>query len=93
MLGRCKAESSPPSAASLSTIMFFAPSSLVLRNRDLLDSIFDFFEPHEQQALLWASLTSKAFLEPALNILWREMTEPWPLFRLLPTYNKDAYVS
>ena len=65
------------------------PSSLVLHNRDLLDTIFEFFECNERQELLWASLTSKAFLEPALNALWREMSSVFPIFRLLPTFNKD----
>jgi len=82
-----------PSAGFAYTIMFLAPSSLVLRNRDLLDIIFEFLQYVKPRELLWASLTSKAFLEPALNILWRRMIDIWPLFRLLPTFNKDTYVS
>jgi len=82
-----------PTAGFAHTVMSFAPSSLVLRNRDLLDIVFDFFKSCERRELLWASLTSKAFLEPALNRLWRRMIDIWPLFRLLPTFNKDTCVS
>jgi len=72
--------------------MFFPPSSLVLGNRDLLDIIFDFFWPHEHDVLLAASLTCKAFLEPALNAIWRKMQNIKPLCCLLPTFDKDTCV-
>ena len=74
--------------------MFFTPSSLVLQNPDLLDTIFSFCDSHSPQELLWASLTSKAFLEPALSVLWHDVCDVLlKLCRLLPTSNKETYVS
>ena len=72
--------------------MFFSPSSVVLRNCDLLDIIFGFCESYRPQELLWASLTSKAFLEPALDALWHDVHHRL-LYRLLPTFNKETGVS
>ena len=73
--------------------MFFPPSSLVLGNCDLLDIIFDFFFSYQQQELLAASLTCKAFLEPALDALWNEVEDIMPLCCLVPSFDKDTYVS
>ena len=76
--------------------MFFPPSSLVLGNRDLLDIIFGFFFSYQQQELLAASLTCKAFLEPALDALWNEVEDIMPLCSnlcsLVPSFDKDTYV-
>jgi len=41
-----------------------------------------------RQSLLWAALTSKAFLEPAMNVLWREMETITPLYLVLPALRK-----
>ena len=68
-------------------------SSLVLRNRDLLDIIFGFCKFHKPQELLQASLTSKTFLEPALNALWHDVDNVLQLCYPLPTFNKKTYVS
>jgi hypothetical protein len=75
------------------------PRSQVLRNFDLLELIFEHFgSPSEgvllsssqgyigsrtKQALLWACLTTRSFVQPATNILWRHMWSIWPLFHLL----------
>ncbi|KDR85822.1 hypothetical protein GALMADRAFT_261485 [Galerina marginata CBS 339.88] len=71
----------------------------VLDNFDLLEIIFSFFEPESdvsserwalspttQQGLFNAALTCKAFVSPALNILWRSMDSIAPLFKILPTF-------
>ncbi|KDR85821.1 hypothetical protein GALMADRAFT_150210, partial [Galerina marginata CBS 339.88] len=70
----------------------------VLDNSDLLETIFSFFEPESglysekwalsprtQQDLVNTALTCKAFVSPALNILWRSMDSIAPLFKILPT--------
>ena len=72
------------------------PSSLVFGNSDLLELIFENLSSSSKRFLFWAAMTSRTTAEPAFNILWREMTSLWPLFRILPTLVKDEkgnYVS
>ena len=80
-------------------------TSLVLKNPDLLQIIFEFFDlcnlecimsihsswiqRRTRQSLLWAALTSKAFLEPAMNALWYEMDSILPLYLVLPALRKE----
>jgi hypothetical protein len=76
-----------------------SPSSLVLSSRDLVEKILEQFVGSSEDAqasappltpvldrrsLFMASLTSKYFAEPAINILWRTMDSLCPLVRLLP---------
>ena len=65
------------------------PSSLVFGNPDLLELIFENLSSSSKRFLFWAAMTSRATTEPAFNILWREMTSIWPLFRILPMLLKD----
>ena len=75
----------------------------VLDNPYLLRRIFECFipetsfldRPQNKQHLLWAALTSKAFLDPALDSLWSSMVSLVPLLKLLPAFRlvRDTYVS
>jgi len=83
----------------------FSSTSLVLKNPDLLQIIFGYFDlcnlqcflSHDsssiqrrtRQSLLWAALTSRAFLEPAMNVLWHEMDSILPLYLVLPALRKE----
>lgn len=76
----------------------------VLDNEDVLHCIFEHFrtfDPFDSQAnnrsnthLLWAALACKAFLDPALNVLWKSINTFLPLLKLLPTFQsvQDEYV-
>ncbi|RDB17293.1 hypothetical protein Hypma_001931 [Hypsizygus marmoreus] len=74
----------------------------VLDNQDILGRVFEYFssepctfpKPLTNTHLLWAALTCKAFLEPALNVLWRSASSLVPLLNLLPTFQlvQDTYV-
>ncbi|KAG6812432.1 hypothetical protein H0H92_002898 [Tricholoma furcatifolium] len=79
------------------------PSQQVLTNEELLQRIFEEFpfEPFDEQMnnvtrshLLRAALTCKAFVEPALNVLWKSINTFIPLFKLLPSFKivQDDYV-
>jgi hypothetical protein len=80
----------------------------VLDSPELLGRIFANFNPKSdqpllhhvpsqplQQHLLWAALTCKTFLEPALDVLWRSMNSLIPLLKLLPSFQLvlDTYVT
>jgi len=70
------------------------PAGEVLRNLDLLSVIFEHFdvdvnvdEPTpRKKPLLWVALSWKVFLDPALDILWRNMHSLTPFFNLFPAY-------
>jgi hypothetical protein len=74
-----------------------------LDNPYLLRRIFEYFIPDyplyeaqvNKQHLLWAALTSRTFLEPALDTLWSSMNSLIPLLKLLPAFQlvRDTYVS
>lgn len=78
----------------------------VLDSPELLGRIFASFNPGPDQQLyhvpsqpflqhlLWAALTCKTFLEPALDVLWRTMNSLIPLLKLLPSFQLvlDTYV-
>ncbi|PPQ86105.1 hypothetical protein CVT25_003672 [Psilocybe cyanescens] len=46
----------------------------------------------DSKYLLWASMTCKAFFEPAMNVLWRSVDEWMPLIKLIPTLIKQGNV-
>ena len=73
-------------------------------NPDILDEICEYL--HEQdgsselalsskQNLLWAGLTCKAFLEPAMDRLWSSLDSLFPLLKILPSFTQSdgTYVS
>lgn len=74
-------------------------------NPDILDEICEHLHDEEfedgeltqtsKQNLLWAGLTCKAFLEPALDRLWRSFDSLFPLLRILPSFKQSdgTYVS
>lgn len=72
------------------------PAGEVLRNVDLLRVIFEHFDVdldedqptpgNGKKPLLWAALSWKAFVDPALDILWRNMHSLTPFFKLFPVY-------
>ena len=70
------------------------PAGEVLRNLDLLRVIFEHFDvdldedqPNPgKKSLLWVALSWKAFVDPALDILWRNMHSLTPFFNLFPAY-------
>ena len=78
------------------------PQSLVLNNPDLLEYILHHLSNHiksrhhryphsprlTRRHLLFAGLTSKAFWEPAVALLWHDMESIWPLFQVLPMLRK-----
>ena len=68
---------------------------MVLHNPELLERILQYLSGCKT-SLMSASLTAKAFSEPALNVLWYELYSLWPLFRILPTFERGTdgkYVS
>ena len=61
------------------------PLHQVLMNDELIHLILtELFSLGSRGDLLQAALTSKAFLSPALEILWRTLDSPIPLLSLLP---------
>ncbi|KAF9472852.1 hypothetical protein BDN70DRAFT_886492 [Pholiota conissans] len=74
------------------------PQYQVFRNEDLLELIFSLLdpeayfgniwdlEPSTRQDLLSAALTCKAFLPPAMSLLWRMMESLLPLLKLIPSF-------
>lgn len=72
----------------------------VLANPYILQRIFDHLIPEyppfdaSKQHLLWVALTTRSFLEPALDSLWATMTSLIPLLKLLPAFQlvRDTYV-
>ncbi|EDR00093.1 uncharacterized protein LACBIDRAFT_314836 [Laccaria bicolor S238N-H82] len=67
------------------------PSSEIFKNQDLLGVVLEFLEHDEflvatRKNLLLAALTSKAFLEPAMNSLWSSLDSLAPLLKLLPSF-------
>ena len=69
----------------------------VLRNVDLLRSIFQHFhvdldttegEPAPKKFLLWAALSWRSFVDPALDVLWRTMHSLKPFYALFPSLRK-----
>ena len=62
---------------------------MVLHNPELLEQILQYLSEY-QTTLVSASLTAKAFSVPAFNVLWYEMHSLWPLFRILPTFERGT---
>ena len=77
-------------------------------NPDILDEICEYLHDEQdaelvdseaarisRQNLLWVALTCKAFLEPALDRLWRSLDSLFPLLRTLPSFTQSdgTYVS
>ena len=74
-------------------------------NPDILDEICEYLHDEQdgssefthtsKQNLLWAGLTCKALLEPALDRLWRSLDSLFPLLRILPSFTQSdgTYVS
>jgi len=69
-------------------------------NPDILGEICEYLAPNDnleedpeyiqecRQNLSWLALTCKAFLEPALDRLWRSLDTLYPLFKILPAFIK-----
>ena len=70
------------------------PAREVLQNLDLLRVIFEHFDVDldedrpapGKKSLLSVALSCKAFVDPALDILWRNMHSLTPFFNLFPAY-------
>jgi len=75
-------------------------------NPDILDEICDYlsyeFDDYDmdeisrsRKSLLWVALACKAFLEPALDRLWRQLDSLFPLLKVLPAFiqSDGTYVS
>lgn len=69
-------------------------------NPDILDEVCKFLHDEQQDSsseaartsrrnLLWVALTCKAFLEPALDCLWRFLDSLFPLLKLLPSFTQS----
>ncbi|KDR66436.1 hypothetical protein GALMADRAFT_147866 [Galerina marginata CBS 339.88] len=68
-------------------------------NPDILDEICEYLAYEDdldtedagisRRNLLWAALTCKAFLEPALDRLWRSLESLFPLLKILPAFIKS----
>ena len=80
----------------------------IFENQDVLPIILSFFDPEAfcrgrtwamqgdtRRNLLSAALTSKAFLGPAISLLWRQLDSVMPLLKLFPNFVSvnDIYVS
>ncbi|KAF6758037.1 hypothetical protein DFP72DRAFT_889748 [Ephemerocybe angulata] len=68
-------------------------------NPDILGEICEYLSPNDdlelepedsliasRQNLAWLALTCRAFLEPALDRLWRSLDTLYPLFKILPAF-------
>ncbi|EAU81228.1 hypothetical protein CC1G_09472 [Coprinopsis cinerea okayama7 len=88
----------------MSSLTICDPRNEVLSNDDLLDVIFQliFYDDPERDIspnmysprhqLLHLALTCKAFLNPALNVLWSVLPRSLePLIQLLPGFTADRY--
>jgi len=69
----------------------------VLQNPYLLQSIFEqFYDQNEgrvdgsRRFLLYASLTCRAFFEPAMDVMWRELNSIMPILRIIPSLERDG---
>lgn len=74
-------------------------------NHDIFDEICDYLSfdndsdadeiTRSRQNLLWVALTCKAFLEPALDRLWKQLDSLFPLLKVLPEFMQSdgTYVS
>ncbi|KJA23098.1 hypothetical protein HYPSUDRAFT_40223 [Hypholoma sublateritium FD-334 SS-4] len=65
--------------------------SAVFRNPDIMEMVFNALSDHakpaaKSQNLLHAALTSKEFLNPAMNVLWRSLTSLLPILNLIPSF-------
>ena len=76
-----------------------APSEIFV-NQNILGVILKHFEHDNcleatRKNLCFAALTSKAFLEPAMNSLWSSLDSLMPLLNLLPSFapTNNVYVS
>jgi hypothetical protein len=70
-------------------------ATVVLHNPEVLERILQYLSG-SKQTLVSASLTAKAFSEPAFNVLWYEIDTIWPLFHIIPTFKRTVngkYVS
>jgi hypothetical protein len=74
----------------------------VLRNLDLLRSIFQHFdvdldteegEPTPKKFLLWAALSWRSFVDPALDVLWQTMHSLTPFYTLFPSLKRPSGMS
>ncbi|KAF8153355.1 hypothetical protein B0H34DRAFT_800567 [Crassisporium funariophilum] len=73
-----------------------ATTSPFYSNPDILDEICEYIYDDDdldsdeatagRQSLLWAALTCRAFLEPALDCLWRSLDSLFPLLKILPAF-------
>lgn len=88
---------------SLFTELIVNWTTEALMNEDVLQLIFEHFDlqpgsktaPQTRKDLLSAAKTCKAFMEPALNSLWRVLPSLLPLLLLLPSaeVSNNYYVS
>jgi hypothetical protein len=82
-------------ATDFETTQNVKSAAMVLQNPELLETILKYLSECKQ-TLISASLTAKSFSEPAFNVLWYEMHSIWPLFCILPTFERamnGKYVS
>jgi len=75
--------------------------NLVLENPEILQSIFEqFYDQNEDHGsrsqvqtrkfLLSASLTCRAFFEPAMDAMWRYLDSLLPILRVIPTLKRGG---
>ncbi|RXW15705.1 hypothetical protein EST38_g10149 [Candolleomyces aberdarensis] len=57
-----------------------------LSSNDDLEELDSVQVAEGRQNLAWLALTCKAFLEPALDQLWRSLNTLYPLFKILPAF-------
>jgi hypothetical protein len=81
--------------------LFTSPTQTALTNPDLLELILENLSIEHvwelssedvvsrRRVLASAALTSKAFLEPSLDRLWRSLDKLFPLFRLLKAFYRS----
>lgn len=87
--------------------MSASAQAVVLTNEDLLPIIFAFMDPEAFFNNIWdlepttrsnlfsAARTCKAFLNPAITLLWRKLESILPVLKLLSAFVlvNDVYVS
>ncbi|CAA7269262.1 unnamed protein product [Cyclocybe aegerita] len=95
-------ETSNDSDSPATAVALPHPRNKVFSNNGLVRSIVSFVRletsyiesPKDRQTLLWIALACKPFFEPAMDLLWAQMTSLIPLFRLISGFMRvnDTYI-
>jgi len=68
-------------------MLVFFHLSRCLFDEELDQKTLNVASPSANQCLLWACLTSKAFCDIGLEILWAHQSSVYPALKILPCFN------